>query len=134
MVSARHTVISAKQIYNTLKPGGVLVIEGVDKEDYYCQKLKNEGWNLINTAPTGNYLPSIGSLGKQKWNYEKCFEAASKYEYVKDFRKHNTDAYDASLRHGFLKDFNWLDGRKLNTTRERSYEDCKNIALKYIIV
>lgn len=105
--------------------------EGVDKEDYYCQKLKNEGWNLINTAPTGNYLPSIGSLEKQKWNYEKCFEAASKYEYVKDFRKHNTDAYDASLRHGFLKDFNWLDGRKLNTTRERSYEDCKNIALKY---
>ncbi len=38
LVSARHTVIDAKQIYNTLKPGGVLVIEGVDKED--CWELK----------------------------------------------------------------------------------------------
>ena len=38
LVSARHTVINAKQIYNTLRPGGVLIIEGVDKED--CWELK----------------------------------------------------------------------------------------------
>ena len=38
LISARHTVINAKQIYNTLKPGGILVIEGVDKED--CWELK----------------------------------------------------------------------------------------------
>lgn len=38
LVSARHTVINAKQIYETLKPGGVLIIEGVDKED--CWELK----------------------------------------------------------------------------------------------
>lgn len=105
--------------------------EGVDKENYYCQKLKNEGWNLINTAPTGNYLSSIGSFGKEKWNYEKCFEEALKYENVKDFREYSKDAYKASLRHGFIKDFNWLNGRRLNTTKIMSYEECKNIALKY---
>lgn len=38
LVSARHTVINAKQIYDVLKPGGVLVIEGVDRED--CWELK----------------------------------------------------------------------------------------------
>ena len=38
LVSARHTVIDAKQIYETLKSGGVLIIEGVDKED--CWELK----------------------------------------------------------------------------------------------
>ena len=38
LVSARHTVIAAKQIYDILKPSGVLVIEGVDKED--CWELK----------------------------------------------------------------------------------------------
>lgn len=38
VVSARHTVINAKQIYNVLKPGGTLVIEGVDKKD--CIELK----------------------------------------------------------------------------------------------
>lgn len=38
VVSARHTIIDAKQIYNCLKPNGVLVIEGVDKKD--CWELK----------------------------------------------------------------------------------------------
>lgn len=33
LISARHTVINAKQIYNTLKDDGVLIIEGVDKND-----------------------------------------------------------------------------------------------------
>ena len=38
LVSARHTIIDAKQIYNCLVPNGVLVIEGIDKED--CWDLK----------------------------------------------------------------------------------------------
>lgn len=33
VVVARHTVIDAKAIYKTLKPGGVLLVRGVDKED-----------------------------------------------------------------------------------------------------
>lgn len=38
LVSARHTVIDAKAIYNCLAPGGFLVIEGVDQKD--CWDLK----------------------------------------------------------------------------------------------
>ena len=38
LISARHTIINAKQIYKALKDDGVLVIEGVDKKD--CWKLK----------------------------------------------------------------------------------------------
>lgn len=38
LVSARHTVIDAKQIYSCLKTGGVLLIEGIDKKD--CWELK----------------------------------------------------------------------------------------------
>ena len=38
LVSARHTIIDANQIYNCLLPGGVLIIEGVDKKD--CWELK----------------------------------------------------------------------------------------------
>lgn len=38
LISARHTVICAKQIYDALKPGGVLVIEGVDQKD--CLEMK----------------------------------------------------------------------------------------------
>ena len=39
LISARHTIINAKQIYNCLKPGGVLVIEGIDKAD--CIEIKD---------------------------------------------------------------------------------------------
>ena len=39
LISARHTIINAKQIYNCLKPNGVLVIEGIDKED--CIEIKD---------------------------------------------------------------------------------------------
>lgn len=38
LISARHTIIDAKQIYKALKDDGVLVIEGVDKKD--CWELK----------------------------------------------------------------------------------------------
>lgn len=38
LISARHTVIDAKQIYNTLKDNGTLIIEGVDQKD--CWELK----------------------------------------------------------------------------------------------
>ncbi|MBE5805184.1 MAG: methyltransferase domain-containing protein [Clostridiales bacterium] len=38
LVSARHTPINAKQIYDCLTKGGTLVIEGVDQKD--CWKLK----------------------------------------------------------------------------------------------
>lgn len=38
LVSARHTIIDAYQIYNCLKEGGTLVIRGVDKND--CLELK----------------------------------------------------------------------------------------------
>lgn len=38
LISARHTIIEAKQIHKALKSKGILVIEGVDKKD--CWELK----------------------------------------------------------------------------------------------
>ena len=38
IVVARHTCTDAKQIYNSLKPGGMLILRGVDKLD--CWELK----------------------------------------------------------------------------------------------
>ena len=39
LVSARHTVINAKQIYECLEKDGVLIIEGIDKND--CIEIKD---------------------------------------------------------------------------------------------
>lgn len=38
LISARHTIIDAKQLYKALRKGGVVVIQGVDKPD--CLELK----------------------------------------------------------------------------------------------
>lgn len=38
LISARHTIINAKQIYDCLVAGGIIVIRGVDKKD--CWELK----------------------------------------------------------------------------------------------
>jgi len=40
VVTARHTVTDPKQIYKTLKPGGYLIVRGVDKLD--CWSLKKQ--------------------------------------------------------------------------------------------
>lgn len=38
LISARHTIINAKQIYNCLVSEGIIVIEGIDKKD--CLEIK----------------------------------------------------------------------------------------------
>lgn len=38
LISARYTIINAKQIYDCLEPGGTIVIRGVDKKD--CWEIK----------------------------------------------------------------------------------------------
>lgn len=48
IVVARHTVISAKQIYKTLKKGGKLLLRGVDKLDCWQLKLLFEKGQAFN--------------------------------------------------------------------------------------
>ena len=38
LISARHTIINAKQIYDCLAPGGIVIIRGVDQKD--CWEIK----------------------------------------------------------------------------------------------
>lgn len=52
LVTARHTVTDPKQIYKTLKPGGYLIIRGVDKLDCWnLKRLFNRGQGFIDTKP-----------------------------------------------------------------------------------
>lgn len=52
LVTARHTVTDPKQIYKTLKPGGYLIIRGVDKLDCWnLKRLFNRGQEFTDTKP-----------------------------------------------------------------------------------
>ena len=58
LVSARHTKIDAKQIYDCLTKGGTLVIEGVDKRDCWALKElfgKGQAYNDEKTISEKDY-------------------------------------------------------------------------------
>ena len=42
------------------------------------------------------------------WTEEKCYEEASRYTEMKSFRTMSADAYNAALRHNWLKNYTWL--------------------------
>jgi len=42
------------------------------------------------------------------WTEEKCHEEASRYSELKSFRTQSEDAYNAALKHHWLKNYTWL--------------------------
>ena len=52
VVTARHTIIDAKQIYDVLKPGGVLILRGVDQLDcWHLKRIFNKGQAYTDLKP-----------------------------------------------------------------------------------
>ena len=56
------------------------IAEGVEKEGYYIEIYKSNGWKIINRAKSG----SIGKIGSNKWVKETCYKENNKH---KDSRK-----------------------------------------------
>lgn len=42
------------------------------------------------------------------WTETKCYEEASRYKDMKSFRTQSEDAYNAALKHHWLKNYTWL--------------------------
>lgn len=81
IISARHTPIDAKQIYNCLTEKGVLIIEGIDKYD--C-------WELKEQFSRGQAYDNAIAIGKKdyeditKAGFSKIdFHEVIQYEYYK---------------------------------------------------
>ena len=76
VISARHTIINAKEIYRCLKPNGTLIIEGVDKED--CKQLKDlfgrgQAYNDEIAISEKDYT-DLKNVGFEKIEFEKIIE------------------------------------------------------------
>lgn len=76
-------------------------------EDLYVQEYKKKGYNVLNKGCTGKYCGSCGG-GRVKYTKEKCYEIASQYSLLKDFRKENTSCYYRALKMGWIKEYKWL--------------------------
>lgn len=108
--------------------------EGLEKEDYYKNKYKQEGWTILNIAKTGLKSGSLGLLGKGKWTREICYEEAKKYKTLKEFTENSYNAYNAAYKNGWLDDYTWLETIR-NSKHEKwywnDYNHCFEEAKKY---
>lgn len=107
---------------------GLTIMEGLDREDYYCNKYRSEGWNVLNIAKTGRKSGSLGSLGSGKWNYKSCYKEAQKYRTLKEFRKKSPSAYNVACKNGWQELYYWLTIKSHKCgywTYERCYEEAK---------
>lgn len=84
---------------------------------------KNIGWNILNKTLGGE----IGTSGK-KWAIEECQKEAMNFNIKTKFKENKYSIYMCAKRNG------WLDNicdHMVKINRNRTEEDCKNIALKY---
>lgn len=84
-------------------------VDACDKEHFYIEKYRNDGWILLNKAKTGIGLSSTGTLNINNWSKEKIKQEALKYKTKKDFYTNSPTAYSKALTKGYLKDFDWFE-------------------------
>ena len=137
LISARHTVINAKQIYNALKDNRVLVIEGVDKKD--CWELKK----LFGRGQAYKDKRAISEI-----DYENLKEAGfSKIELVEvlenEYYETEEDLLALLLKTPILDDFSEEDNTEFTHRKEieldlfkkyvNEYKTEKGILLKRVL-
>lgn len=106
--------------------------EGVEKECFWIDKYKKNGWDVLNKAKGG----SIGGLGKgkTKFTYDICYEQAKLCSTRTEFRDCGNNAYRVALRNGWIKDYTWFkDGKEVGADKRRKYDyqTCYEEAIKY---
>ena len=96
----------------TLLETNLSIEDGLKKEDYYINFFKNNGWEILNIAKTGELSGSIGAIANGKWSYNSCLEESKKYKTRTEFQKRSRGAYESSWRNGWLEEFVWLETPK----------------------
>lgn len=96
---------------------GLKALESREKEHFYTEKYRNEGWNILNKAKTGKHSGSLGST-MRIWTYEHCKEVAKNCINKPDYRKKYPTAHRvATVNH-------WIDDFFDNVKKPTGYFDC----------
>ena len=103
LISARHTIINAKQIYDCLVPGGTIVIRGVDQKD--C-------WEIKKIFERGQaYCDEIPISQKDYFDLKEAgFKEIEKVEIVQnEYYETEEDLLDLLLKTPILDDFSEIE-------------------------
>ncbi len=117
LISARHTIINAKQIYNCLKPNGILVIEGIDKED--CIEIKD----IFGRGQAYNDEISISEIDYRDLK-DAGFENIEKVKiYENEYYETKEDLLALLLKTPILDDFSEINSQENFEHSERIEKD-----------
>ena len=109
---------------------GLTIIQGADRERYWAEYYKDNGFNLINKQPCG----SIGYMSRGKWSKEKCFEEARKYKTRSEFQRNASHAFATAMKKGWINEMDWFPIPKSHPngywTKERIIEAAKEYTTK----
>ena len=98
--------------------------EGTEKEGYYVEYYRNNGWDVLNRTKTGG----IGLLFRNKWSKRTCREEAKKYKTRGEFAKLCAGAYDVARRNGWLDSYTWFEDLQKPNGYWDNYDKCYNAA------
>ncbi len=82
--------------------------EGQEREKFWIEEYKRQGYTILNKAATGRGTSSLGMIGHGKWSKRACYQEAKKYSCASEFGKLSGSAYAAALSNGWLKDYTWF--------------------------
>ena len=109
---------------------GLSLKKGQEREDYWINYYKEQGYIILNSARTGVGIGSLGTIGGTKWTKGKCYKEAQKYTYRKEFQRGSVGAYTHALKMGWIKDYIWFN-RPQNWNQKWDNNTCYEEALKY---
>ena len=137
LISARHTIINAKQIYDCLLPGGTIVIKGVDQKD--C-------WEIKELFGRGQAYNDEIAISEKDYLYlkEAGFRNVEKVEILQnEYYETEDDLMALLLKTPILDDFSETSGEEFEhrTIVERNlfdeyvkrYKTEKGILLKRVL-
>lgn len=96
-------------------------------EDWYKRVYKNSGWTVLNIAPTGEGVSSIGGNGGKWTDFEAVRQESLKYKSKSEFSKGNPSAYAAALRYGWIDKLGFTEKKRAAYTKN----DCIQIAKQF---
>ena len=108
--------------------------EGLEREDYWVNWYKNNGYYVLNKAKTGVGSGSLGAIDNGKWNKETCYEEAKKYSTRSEFCKGSSGAYEVARQNKWLDNYDWfVNGNKRAAEKKTKWnkETCYEEAKKY---
>lgn len=85
--------------------------EGQERERFWIEEYKSQGYTILNKAATGKGTGSLGMIGHGKWNRKSCYQEALKYKCSSEFENARGSAYAVALYNGWLKDYTWFETR-----------------------